>query len=160
MTGPSPSSKTKKIHVDPESLEHAFKEFEVENEFKNDHAFEDEKNSSTTIRKVEGRSNSSITITPSKSSKAKASSMTPKSKVGLTIQRRPSRRLVEQFKNDHAFEEFEEDNKFKDDHAFEEFKNKFKDDNAFEGFEFQANRVQKFVQLIFNHYKRSQADPV
>ena len=45
-TTPSKSSKTKKIHVDPESHDHAFKEFE------------DEKNSKfKSIRKVEGRSN-------------------------------------------------------------------------------------------------------
>ena len=62
MTTPSKSSKTKKIQVDPESYDHAFKEsktkkiqvdleshdhafeeFEVKNEFKDDHAFEDEK---------------------------------------------------------------------------------------------------------------------
>ena len=58
-------------------------------------------------------------------------------------------RLVPNFwSDDHAFEEFEKDNKFKDDHAFkefedefkanhafEEFENKFKDDHAFEEFE-------------------------
>ena len=41
MTTPSKSSKTKRIQVDPESHDHAFKEFEVNNEFKDDHAFEE-----------------------------------------------------------------------------------------------------------------------
>ena len=79
--GPSP----KKFQVDPESYDHAFEELEV----KNDHGFKDQNNSSTTIRKVEGRSNSSMTTTFSKSSKTKASSMTTKSKAGRTVHRRP-----------------------------------------------------------------------
>ena len=62
----------------------------------------------------------------------------------------PSQRVVEQFKDDHAFKEFE--NKFKGDHAFEEFENEFQDDHAFKEFEFQADWVCKFG-LIFTYYK-------
>ena len=40
-TGPCPSLKTKKIQVDPESHDHAFEEFKVENEFKDDQEFEE-----------------------------------------------------------------------------------------------------------------------
>ena len=62
----------------------------------------------------------------------------------------PSQRAVEQFKDDHAFKEFE--NKFKGDHTFKEFENEFQDDHASEEFEFQADRVRK-LGLIFTYQK-------
>ena len=47
---------------------------------------------------------------PLKSSKTKKNQVDPE-----------SQSPVEQFKDDHAFKEFEEDNEFEDDHTFEEF---------------------------------------
>ena len=67
--GLSPSSKTKKFKWIWKVTTTPSKSSKSKNEFKDDHAFEDEKNSSTTIQKVEGRSNSSMTTTPMKSFK-------------------------------------------------------------------------------------------
>ena len=49
------------------------------------------------------------------------------------VQWRPSQRPVEQFKEDHAFEEFKDKSEFNEDHTFEEFKveSEFNDDYAF-----------------------------
>ena len=51
-------------------------------------------------------------------------------------------KVKNQFKDNHAFEEFEDKSEFNDDHAFEEFK-----------VENEFDRVPKFVWLIFIYYK-------
>ena len=76
---------------------------------------------------VKGRSNSSKTTTPSKSLKHRFE-------------------VENEFKDDHALEEFKDESEFNDDHAFEEFEV----ENGF-------NRVRKFIWLIFIYYK---SDPI
>ena len=68
-------------------------------------------------------SNSSKTTTPSKSLKHRF-------------------KVKKEFKDDHAFEEFEDESQFNDDNAFQEFE-----------VENEFDRVQKFVRLIFIYYK-------
>ena len=111
-----------KIQVDPESHNDIFEEFEVENELKNDHTFEEleEEKKFKSIRKVKGRSNSSKTIMSSKSSKMKTSSKKNCEFQDQKIQVDPeSRRPVEQFKDDHKFKNDYEFQEFEDDHEFQ-----------------------------------------
>ena len=68
-----------------------------------------------------------------------------------------SRRSVEQFKDDHAFEEFKDESKFNDDQVAPESRRlveQFKDDHAFEEFEVENgfDQVRK-LRLIFIYYK-------
>ena len=102
------------------------------------------------IRKVEGRSNSSKTTTPSKSSKTKASSMT-------TTPLKSSKSKTSSIGSGNSFDWYSSTTSQRSQAEqvrkfirliFNYYKRSW------------ADRVQKFVGLIFNYYKRSQADKV